>query len=317
MVFIGIDLGGTNAKAGVVDNTGKLIKRHEKPLLDLAAEKVVQDLVACAHEALVAVNLTWKDVTCIGVGSPGGIKDGCVTAAANFPTWHMVPLCQMITNATEGTKTILVNDADAAVAAEVWVGAACKRGVKNMVMLTLGTGVGAGVVINGDIIAGGSGLIEGGHMIVERNGPLCGCTQHGCLELYASASAVARRAQEAANAPGAKSLLTGREGFGAKEVFDAADEGDEVAAKVIDEACDYLGFACVNICRLLDTELIVFAGGMSRAGDSLFNRIRKAYYKYAWTKLPNNVQIVAAEAGDDSGIVGAAAMAKKHHAGSL
>lgn len=186
-----------------------------------------------------------------------------------------------------------------------------------MVMLTLGTGVGAGVVVNGEIIMGASGLIEGGHMIVERNGLPCGCTQRGCLEVYASASAVARNAHAAANAPGVTSLLSGRDGFGAKEVFDAADEGDEIALHVIDEACDYLGLACVNICRMLDTELIVFAGGMSRAGDSLFNRIRKSFYKYAWTKLSNKVQIVGAEVGDDSGIIGAAAMAKKLIYGSL
>eukprot|EP00123_Amoebidium_parasiticum_P019398 comp25017_c0_seq1/m.46935 comp25017_c0_seq1/g.46935 ORF comp25017_c0_seq1/g.46935 comp25017_c0_seq1/m.46935 type:complete len:321 (-) comp25017_c0_seq1:532-1494(-) len=316
-LFIGIDLGGTNAKAGIVDSTGHMLIRKEKPLKDLAPEKVVADLVECASEALKETNHTWKDVVCIGIGSPGGIQDGCVTAAANFPTWKMVPLADMISKAANGTRAILVNDADAAVAAEVWVGAARKRGVKNMVMLTLGTGVGAGVVINGEIISGATGLIEGGHMIVERDGDACGCTQRGCLEVYASASAVARRAKEAANKSGVNSVLSGKEGFGSKEVFDAAMHGDEVATKVIDEACDYLGFACVNVCRLLDTELIVFAGGMTRAGDFLFDRLRKAYSKYAWTKLPNNVQIVGAEVGDDSGIIGAAAMAKRHVTGSL
>lgn len=318
-VYVGVDLGGTNAKAGVVDGSGNLLKRADIPLADKTPEGTVKLLVDCINQALdgCTPKKTLADVAVIGIGSPGGIQDGCVTAAANFPGWENVPLAKMVSDATNGTKAILANDADSAVAAEVWVGAAKKAGVKNMVMLTLGTGVGAGVVIDGHIISGASGLIEGGHMIMDPEGPLCGCSQRGCLEMYASAGNVARIAKEEANKEGAESSLTGIESFGSKEVFDAAQAGDEVANRVIDQACDKLAVAIVNICRLLDTQLVVLAGGMTNAGDFLFDKIRAAYAKHAWTKLPNNAKIVGAEVGDDSGIIGAAAMGKKEHTGTL
>ncbi|KNC87249.1 hypothetical protein SARC_00635 [Sphaeroforma arctica JP610] len=315
-LYIGVDLGGTNAKAGVITLEGELVCRKDLPITDLEENAVAERLVECIREALKSCNHTLSEVACIGVGSPGGIRDGLVTSAANFPLWKDVPLAQMIKDRCEGVTTILANDADAAIAAEVWVGAVKKHGARNMAMWTLGTGVGFGVVIEGAVVKGYSGLIEGGHAIVVPDGDLCGCSQKGCIEMYVSASNVARIAKEAARKPGAKSCLPVGD-FGSYEVFQAAAKGDEVANAAIDQAADKLGMMSVNVSRFLDVELIVFAGGMTKAGDILLEKIQTAFDKYTWTKLPNNAKLVYAEVGEDSGVIGAGAMAKLHVTGEI
>ncbi|KAF0748891.1 hypothetical protein AaE_007209 [Aphanomyces astaci] len=230
--------------------------------------------------------------------------------------------------------SVLVNDADAAVAAEHWVGTASN--VKNFVMLStfhtstsvwitlyidrwllwyvaLGTGVGFGVVNDDKIVAGGTGMIEGGHVIVVPNGRACGCTQKGCLERYSSASAVIDQAKLKAVDPTLTTSLSQLkvDSITAKDVFDAADAGDQVSKAIIEEVAEYLGFACVNFCRTLDPEMIVLSGGLAEAGEAFIQQIRDAYTKYTWTKLPNPVIIEKASVGYDCGIIGAAAFAFK------
>eukprot|EP01134_Creolimax_fragrantissima_P005857 CFRG5857T1 len=315
-LYVGVDLGGTNAKAGVVTTEGELLIRKDIPISDKSADHVADLLAKCVNDALSSINKSLSDVYCIGVGSPGSIKDNHVTAAANFPDWKNIPLAQMIRDRCDKVETILINDADAAIAAECWIGAVKKHGAKNMAMITLGTGVGFGVVIDGKIVKGATGLIEGGHTIVVPDGDLCGCSQRGCLEMYASASNVARIAKIEASKRGVESILP-KGDFGAKAVFDAAIAGDEAANTAINQAADKLGLQCVNVSRMLDVSLIVFAGGMMNAGAMLLTRIQKAFNYYTWTKLPNNARLVYAEVGNDSGIIGAGAMAKLHMTGHI
>lgn len=261
---------------------------------------------------------------------------------------------------------ILRNDADAALAAEAWGGAA--QGHEDVVMLTLGTGIGVAVWLNGQAWSGSRGLVEGGHMVVEKGGRACGCGQKGCLEMYASATAVVRRAKELgfvrrrsrgreegrqgkANKEeegvdeeeeatheerkkpsprkeklGAKAEEEGhgqRERDGndddngdtdkniltAKQVFDAAfaSDPDPLALQVVEEAADYLGLCCLNLCRVLDPALVLFAGGMSGAGPRFVGMVKERFGAYGWSILPHDVEMkVAALGGEQAGVLGAA-----------
>ncbi|OQR85787.1 glucokinase [Achlya hypogyna] len=307
-MFVGIDLGGTSVKVGLVSLEGKMLFRSQREISDRSPEAVIALCAALAKECVADHGSNWTHVTSVGIGCPGQISQGIVHAAANFPHWKDVTL-QASLHELLHVPTVLVNDADAAVAAEHWVGAAAT--VKNFVMLTLGTGVGFGIVNNDEIVSGGTGCIEGGHVIMVPNGRLCGCTQRGCLEQYSSASALITQAKlRAVSSEVATTLSTVPvESITAKLVFELADNGDDVCNELVAEVADYLGLACVNFCRTLDPEMIVFSGGLAEAGEPFMQRIRDAYTKYTWTKLPNPVVIEKASVGYDSGIIGAAAFA--------
>ncbi|KAF0696524.1 Aste57867_12717 [Aphanomyces stellatus] len=310
MNFIGVDIGGTSVKVGIVSSEGVLLARAQQEIDARHPEAIVDLCVSLSHQCATDANLEWSEVAGLGVGCPGQVSNGVLVAAANFVCWNNVPL-EALLRERIGVPSLLVNDADAAVAAEHWVGAASH--VKNFVMITLGTGVGFGVVNDDKIIAGGTGMIEGGHIIVVPNGRPCGCTQKGCLERYSSASAVIEQAKLKAIDPSLTTILSEKkvDDITAKDVFDAADAGDQVSIDLIAEVADYLGFACVNFCRILDPEMIVLSGGLAEAGEGFIQQIRDAYTKYTWTKLPNPVVIEKASVGYDSGIIGAAAFAYK------
>jgi glucokinase len=181
-------------------------------------------------------------------------------------------------------------------------------------MLTLGTGIGSGFVIDGRVLHGAHDMAgEAGHMIVAPGGRLCGCGQRGCLEAYASAPATVKRAVEALAAGEHTSLAQIWQGgtgtITAKDVFDAARDGDRLASRIAEETATFLGLACVSLCRVLDPQMIVFAGGMILAGESLFERVRKAFREQSWNILEDQVQIVPATLGNDAGFIGAAAVA--------
>ncbi|KAF0696525.1 Aste57867_12718 [Aphanomyces stellatus] len=311
--FIGVDIGGTSVKCGVVSGEGVLLSRSQQKLGDdRSADVVVQLCVNLVRACVEDSGVEWPLIAGLGVGCPGQMTDGILHAAANFESWKDVPLERLLHEQLH-IPCKLVNDADAAVAAEHWVGAASN--VKNFVMLTLGTGIGFGVVNNNDILAGGTGMIEGGHMIVVPNGRLCGCTQKGCLERYSSATALIQQARLKAADKSVNTILSERqpEDMSAKFIFESAAANDAVAKALVAEAADYLGFACVNFCRVLDPELIVLSGGLAENGEQFIQDIRDAYTKYTWTKLPNPVRIEKASVGYNSGIIGAAAFAFKAH----
>ncbi|CAH0477348.1 unnamed protein product [Peronospora belbahrii] len=316
-MFAGIDIGGTGIKVGIVTSKGSIIAReHENYHPDKhEPQDVVNLAVTLLYTVLKTTRLGLKDLDAVGVGCPGVLKPGgIIHAAASFPSWKNIPLQQLLTDTLDKPVTVC-NDADAAILAEQWVGAA-KGQVKDFIMLTLGTGVGFSVVANGQLVRGGSNAIEGGHMIVERNGRQCGCSQRGCLEAYSSAGALILQAREHLRAGKTSRLSSYCEtDINAELIFKYAAEGDELCKHVIEEAADYLGFACVTFCRMLDPEIIVLSGGIAEAGEAYIEQIRRAYAKHTWTTFANPVRIEKASAGYDSGIIGAVAVCKTQHKG--
>ncbi|TMW60679.1 hypothetical protein Poli38472_000721 [Pythium oligandrum] len=311
-VFVGVDIGGSSVKVGLVTDDGRVLGRQQTAIDpdDQAPERVVEHAHDLLEIILAETQTERTSLVAVGVASPGQLVDGGVIhAAANFPDWKDVPLRQLFITRLGKEEVVMCNDADAAILAEKWIGSA-KGGIKNFIMLTLGTGVGCGLVVDGQLVRGGSNFIEGGHMIVERNGRLCGCTQRGCLEAYSSATALVVEAQEHLTA-GADSILSKYpiDEINAKLIFEVAAKGDAMSIRLIEEAADYLGFACVSLCRILDPEMIVLSGGMAEAGEMFIQLVRASYLKYSWTKFPNPVIIEKASAGYDSGILGAAAVA--------
>lgn len=318
--YLGLDLGGTNIKAGVIDADGKLLARTSRPTGGgVSAEPVIDALAAAARETAQQAGLTLADIAGIGIGSPGPINfaTGVVVNAPNLPGFANLPLRDRVAAAT-GRPCVLENDANAAAFAEFYAGVGRDPKVRNLVMLTLGTGVGSGIVIEGTLVHGAfDNGGEGGHMIVVPDGRLCGCGQRGCIEAYASASHTAVRARERL-ATGEASSLQARfkqnpESVTAKEIFEEAQKGDALAQEIVGETARLLGIACINFCRIVDPQMIVFAGGMALAGDYLLNLIRQSFNERRWRLPPDQVQIVAAQLGNDAGLIGAAAVAADAH----
>jgi glucokinase len=317
--FIGVDIGGTNIKIGLVNEQGKPLAQHSFPTQSNTGPQAVVDAIASEVKLLAKqAGVAMSDIAGVGIGSPGplDLNKGIVRATPNLSGWRDVPLRDMVSQAT-GLPAILENDANAAAMGEFWAGAGRDPEVRFLIMLTLGTGVGCGIVDDGHLIHGANSFAgEGGHVIVQPNGRLCGCGQRGCIEAYASASSVARIAIERLEAGEASSLQDlrkqGKE-ITSREVFQHAEKGDALALSVVDQTADYLGLLCVSICRLLDPQMIVFAGGMILAGEFLFSRIREAYNRHTWTILKDKVRIVPAELGNDAGFIGAAAVAWDGH----
>jgi len=318
--YIGLDLGGTNVKAGVVDEKGSPLARISVPTnAARGPDAVVEVLIDVAREVATESGLPLKNITGIGVGVPGvvDIARGMCIAAPNLPDFENIPIGRLISERT-GRPAVLENDANAAAMGEYWVGSGRDRSIRHLVLLTLGTGIGGGIVIDGHVFHGGFDIgAEIGHMIVHVNGGLCGCGQQGCLEVYASATATARRALDAIDAGEDSTLKSYGEKLTAKNVFDAAKAGDALALKVTEQTATYLGVAVVSLCRLLDPQMIVFAGGMILAGKILFDRVRQATDEHHWKLTERRVQIVPAELGNDAGFIGAAAVAWDAHQSGL
>lgn len=320
--YLGIDLGGTNIKAGVVDATGKVLSRGSAPTPGREGfEAVCAAMARLARDIAGQAGLTLDpaSIAAAGVGTPGIIDfdHGVVLGAPNLPGWRNVPLAAQMRQVL-GLPVVIENDANAAAFGEYWAGAG--RGADAaarpdpLVMLTLGTGVGSGIILGGRVIHGGFGLAaEIGHLLLRPDGLPCGCGQRGCLELYASATATARRAKEALQT-GRPSSLRACPDPTAKDVFDHAQAGDALAVEVAQGVCDDLAWACVNLARLLDPRMIVFAGGMALAGDWLFDHVRQSFRAQTWNIAPADLMaIVPARLGNDAGIIGAAGVAWEAH----
>lgn len=316
--YLGLDLGGTNIKAGVVDEHGRVRAADSVPTPDDSPDVVIDAMIDLATAVAKSAGIRIGDVACVGIGSPGllDLDRGVVIALPNLPGWEEQPLRDRIAQRT-GRPVILENDANAAAFGEFWVGAGRDPSIRHMVMLTLGTGIGSGLIVDGRILHGGSSIgAEGGHMILDRDGPVCGCGQRGCLESFASASHLARRAGAALDAGERSSLDDVRrrgDSITAKDIFEAVDAGDALARRLAEQTAIYLAIGCINLCRLLDPQMIVFAGGMALAGDTLFDLVRSAFDRRTWSVAKDKVQIVRARLGNDAGFIGAAAVARDAH----
>ncbi|MBN1788278.1 MAG: ROK family protein [Sedimentisphaerales bacterium] len=305
--FIGIDLGGTNIKIGIITADFKLLWKTSIPTDAQMGPGVVIDRIA------EAVKDKTDTIKAIGIGSPGPAKysEGVLIRCTNMPKFTNVPISNMLKEKFD-KPVILENDANAACFGEFVAGAG--KDIKNMVFFTLGTGIGGGIISDGKLLHGsGDNAAELGHIIVKINGRLCNCGQKGCAEAYASASATAKRTMEAIEAGEKSSLKEVLEQNGqitCKDVYEHLAGGDELAKKITDETAEILAVLCINTLHCTEPEKIVFAGGMIAAGDVLLERIRFYFKQHVWKIKPeDSVEICFATLGEDAGIIGAAALA--------
>ncbi|MCS6851108.1 MAG: ROK family glucokinase [Gemmataceae bacterium] len=315
--FVGLDVGGTTMKAGVVDDTGQVLSSVSLPTeAHLGQEFGLRRMAETIREAVKAAGESWANIAAIGVATPGtmDIPAGIILDPPNLKPWRNVPVRQYIAE-TFRLPTAFQNDANAAAFGEYWCGAG--KGVHSMVLFTLGTGVGGGIIIGDQVIEGEhSHGAELGHMKIEMTQPRqCGCGRWGCLEAYASATAVVRRTHEALHrAPGTSSLqrvLDERGELTARDVFDAAEAGDALADRIVEETTFYLAVGAVNMMHTIDPNMIVFGGGMIAAGETFLHRIRKHIQELAFPVPAAHTQVCFARLGSEAGFIGAAACGRQ------
>ncbi|MBR2596957.1 MAG: ROK family protein [Clostridiales bacterium] len=312
--YCGIDLGGTNIKAGIVDGEGKLLNKVSiKTRAERAMEEIIHDMGQLAVDAIKDAGLEIKDIEAIGIGSPGtpDNDEGLLVYSSNLP-FNKAPMRKLIREVVD-LPVYIDNDANCAAMAEAVAGAG--KGAKDSVTITLGTGVGAGVIINGRIFSGfNQAGSEFGHTVLVSGGVQCGCGRKGCFEQYASASALARMTKEAAEANPDSLLNKVKEDFGewnAQIAFVAMKQGDKVAEKVIDSYTDYLADGLANAINTFMPEVLVVGGGVCGEGDPLLIPMReKTMSRPYFGPGVKKTRIELARMGNDAGIVGAAMMGK-------
>lgn len=314
--YLGLDLGGTAVKAGVTNTRGKLLAQTSAPTGPARAEAVIAAMVAAGEAAIAAAKVQRRQIAAVGILSPGqsSLQDGIVYRAANFPAWKNVPLRAKVSRAL-GIPGVLENDANAAAYGEYWAGAGKGRKIDNLVMLTLGTGIGSGFVYRGRVIHGShDSAAELGHTIVEPDGAPCGCGQRGCLEVYASAGYTAKRAEELlTKRPSTLRALARQRPLTSADVVAHARRGDALAREVWQSTCRYIAIGCINAARTLDPQLIVLGGGMSAAGTFLLRSVQKELRSLWWKMTPITFELALAKLGNTAGIVGAAGVAMEAH----
>ena len=303
----GIDLGGTTAKIGLFTTSGALLEKWEVATdTSNAGEHILENLAAAILDKMNEQGIQPEQVEGVGIGVPGPVLDSSIVpiVCANLGGWGERNVSAQLSGLLNGLKVLVGNDANVAALGEIWMGAA--KGAKNAVMVTLGTGVGGGVVVNGKVIDGVHGAGgEIGHITVNRHETAtCGCGKRGCLEQYSSATGVVRCMKKLLDEnPDTPCVLRGTE-FAAKDVFDAARNGDALAAREVDEMSDTLGMALANIASTVDPEAFLVGGGVARAGDVLFAPLNKHFQEYAF-KSCREIPIKQASLGNDAGIYGA------------
>jgi len=295
---IALDIGGTSVKCGLYDESGVLKKKWRVSTnTDGGGMSIFKDI----HLSFQKEGIDVSALSGIGVGVPGPVKDGTVHGAVNLG-WETVNVPEALkTELKSGVPVYVGNDANVAALGEF-----SKRGEKvdNMLLITLGTGVGGGIVLNGDIVEGAhGGAGEIGHMSMDPEGPLCSCGGYGCLETYSSATAVKRMANEGVKVNPDSSLAT-LSYIGGRDVFEHAYKGDALSEAIIDEAAEQLGRAIANVNTTLDLPLILIGGGLAQAGEYLLKKVRGAY-QGACFGTSCQAEIKPASLGNDAGMVGA------------
>jgi len=300
----GADVGGTTVKLGLFDLEGHVLDKWEiKTYTQNGGEAILPDVAASIKGKMKERGLKPEEIAGIGMGVPGPVnEEGVVAHTANLG-WGYKEVARELAELT-GLPSKVANDANVAALGEMWMGGA--KGHKDVLMLTLGTGVGGGMIVNGKILTGAHGAAgEVGHVHVEENeDECCGCGKKGCLEQYASATGIVRLAKKVLAETDESSIL--REGeVTAKAVFDALKEGDVLAIRTIERFGKYLGTACAVFATVLDPEVIVIGGGVSKAGTILLDYVRKYYTDRAY-KAAREAEFVLATLGNDAGIYGCA-----------
>lgn len=307
---IGLDLGGTNSVFGIVDKDAKIIKSVSIPTTGHGTvEKYVKACVDVLLPLIAEVGGIDK-IKAMGIGAPNGnYYSGCIEDAPNLEWRGNIPLAKMFNEAL-GIPVVMTNDANAAALGEMAYGAA--RGMKNFIEITLGTGVGSGVVVNGQLVYGHDGFAgELGHVIVEKNGRECGCGRRGCLECYCSGTGIARSAIEKLAVTKRPSVL--REMLSskleAKDVAIAAASGDELALEILADTGRRLGEACANFAAFSSPEAFIFFGGPTKAGELLMSHVRNAYDENVLFVYKGKAKLILSELdGASAAVLGASAL---------
>jgi glucokinase len=303
---IGVDLGGTNTRAGLVTESGEVVGRARRPTrLDLGADGIVEGIAECAREAAKDGGVSLTDVQGVGVGAPGPLDpfEGVMISPENLQCMHGVRLKDQL-EALLGLSVSVDNDANLAAFGEQWLGAG--RGVEHFLCVTLGTGVGGGWVSDGRVMHGFNGnAAEVGHITVNHAGPRCLCCNYGCLEMYASATAMVRRTREKLEAESPDTSLNA-EGLTTQTIFEAAEAGDAFGVQMFEETGFFLGVGLVSLVNVLNVDRIALAGGLAQAGDRIFEPAIRTFMDRGTVGVKEHVEIVAAELGDDAGLLGAA-----------
>lgn len=318
--YVGLDVGGTTMKAAVVDDAGNVSPAISLPTQpELGQERGLETMCDAIRQAVKVAGLTMTDIAAIGVATPGlmDIKLGLILDPPNLKPWRNVPVPAHIRKVFN-KPTAFQNDANAAAFGEFWTGAGREFG--SMVLFTLGTGIGGGIIIDDKVIEGEhSHGGEVGHMRIEMptTGRLCGCGRRGCLEAYGSAtSVVARTREELASYRGPsrlRDLLRDGDGseMNSKEIFEVAAAGDHLAQQIVDDTAYYLALGACAMMATIDPQLIVFGGGMVAAGEPFLAKIKEYVSRYGLSYPASKVQIRFAQLGSDAGFIGAAGCARQ------
>ncbi|WP_308754136.1 ROK family protein [uncultured Anaerotruncus sp.] len=315
--YVGIDLGGTNIAVGVVDENRQIVGRaNEKTKAFHPAEEIADDMAATARRAVENAGVTFDEVAWVGVGTPGTVnpETGMVGLAANLG-FHDTPLGMLVAERL-GKKVYVENDANAAAYGELMAGAA--EGLDSVVLITLGTGVGGGIVIDGKIQSGFNYKgAELGHIGMVYQGVPCTCGRRGCIESYCAVTGLIRITRESMQLNAKSKMWELAEGsldkVSGRTAFDAMRAGDEAGKAVVDQYIDYLAYAVSGIINLFQPQAVVIGGGISKEGETLFGPMRERAYPQTFNYDPNNCsQIIKAKLGNDAGIIGAALLGKQY-----
>ena len=313
MKYVGIDIGGTSIKGGFVSEKGEILNRFGFPIDKKATqEELINRLGDLINEQIVKCDYKKSEFAGVGIGCPGSINSdtGCCDFSGNL-SWNHLPIVKMIEEKT-GMKARIANDANAAMAGEAKFGVG--KNYHNLVLLTLGTGVGGGLYLNDRLFVGKEGKgAEMGHMIIEMSGEQCSCGLKGCLEAYASVSALIRQTKKAMEED-KNSMMWDYVAYDinsvdGKTAFECSKQGDKTALKVVDQYEDYLTIGCLNYCNIFRPDAIILGGGLSNQREYLTNAIEKklAEKKYGFACTPA-VKVFVSALGNDAGILGAAAL---------
>jgi glucokinase len=319
---LGIDLGGTKILTAVANAEGNMLARdHSITPAREGPPAVIQSILESASRALEQAQITAADLAAIGVGAPGlsNPETGILFTSPNLPDWKDVPLRDIIEREL-GKKTFLINDANAAALGELFFGAG--RGAKDFIYITLSTGIGGGIIIDGKIYTGSIGTAgELGHMTIDDKGPLCKCGNRGCWETLASGTALARDARQRIEEGSKTSILDYADGDPAKVtaevIHQAAREGDRLAKECIISTGYYVGVGLANLVNIFNPEVIVIGGGLSNIGDMLLEPAFEEARRRAFQPSYQAVRFARAELGRNSGVLGAAAFALQKMEGIL
>jgi glucokinase len=310
-LIAGIDVGGTKVALAIADSEGNLLSMTRFPTeVQLGPHRIIEKVLT---ELETMCGERQCDLAAIGIGCAGPLdrSRGLILSPPNLPGWDEIPIVNIVQDSFN-VPVLLDNDANAAALGEFEQGAG--RGLRDIVYMTISTGVGGGVIVNGEIVHGvGDGAGEVGHMPVLVDGPECGCGYRGCLEALCSGTSIARRAKERLQQGAPSSLTANRiEEVTAKKVADAAREGDSLASEIWNETIFYLAFGLHSIIATLAPEAVILGGGVSTAGEQLLGPLRQQVYDRVKMLPVERVKILQAALGHDSGIHGALILARRN-----